>query len=286
MLAYKSLEHVDFEVVHSAFIDAFSNYEVPFELTVQELSYMLERRGYATRFSYGAFYNNQLVGFVLNAVVDVKGLLTAYDTGTGIVQEFQGKGVAKKLLNFTIEKLKNQGVQQYQLEVIKTNQKAFQLYKSLRFQISNDYDFYVFSKSKLLNKGSKSIPNVSFEETNLPKWEEAENFLSIDPSWQNSIASIERKRSHFITLSVLFKEEFIGYGIIERHTGDIPQMVIHPNYRRKGIGSKLMGELVRLSTSEKIKMINIKSNYRPFKQFFNAFQIPSGKGQYEMTLKF
>ncbi len=286
MIQHKSLKNTDLKEVHIAFTDAFSNYEVPFNLTYQELVYLLERRGYNQELSYGSFYKDKLVGFVLNGIEDWKGVPTAYDTGTGIITEFQGKGIAKDLFTFCIKNLKNKGMHQYLLEVIKTNTKAIQLYKDLGFQISKDYDFYVFDQSKLDYLTSKSSFNISFEETATIENREIERFSSIDPSWQNSMSSIYRKRKNFTVLKASIDNKNIGYGIVEKHTGDIPLLAISPDFRNRGVGTSLLKHLSNFSKSEQIKMINIQSDYKPFKELFRSLQISPGKGQYEMILKF
>ncbi len=286
MLAYTNLKNTDFKEIHAAFLDAFSNYEEPFELTEQELRYMLERRGYDQELSYGAFYEKKLVGFVLNATGNWYGRSTAYDTGTGIVKEFQGQGIARKLFDLTIKELKEKKIKQYLLEVIKTNSKAIQLYQSMGFQIHKIYDYYVFPKSKLTDNPSKKIKDIIFEEIDVFDREYVEKCCSIYPSWQNSNDAVDRKFDHFTILKATKQEELIGYGVIERHTGDIPQLAIHPKYRKQGIGRVLIQELAHFTMSNQMKMINIQSDYIPYKDFFSNLEISPGKGQYEMILKF
>lgn len=79
--------------------------------------------------------------------------------------------------------------------------------------------------------------------------------------------------------------ELVGFGIIENHTGDIPQLSVHPNYRRQGIATALLQALVKFSEKEKVKIINIPDQYLPFKGLFQSLKIESGKGQFEMVRK-
>ncbi len=285
MLKFKSLENTEFTKIHAVFVNAFSNYQEPFDLTEKELKYMLERRGCDLQLSYGAFYDNSLIGFVLNAIGNWNGFHTAYDTGTGIIKEFQGKGIAKDLFGFTIKELKKHNIKQYLLEVIKTNTKAIQLYEKIGFQINEVYDYYIFQKSELTIKNPKNSLNISFEVLKNNVFEECGLFCDTLPSWQNTKLSIQRKQDSFAVLQASIDDMVIGYGIIEKHTGDIPQLAIHPDYRRKGAGTKLLYELIGCSESEQIKIINIQSDYEPFKEWFKSLQILPGKGQYEMILE-
>lgn len=286
MITFKNLVNVPISKIHTCFLDAFSNYEVPFNITLAELKYMLERRGCNFQLSYGAFNQGQLVGFVLNGIGSWNGLHTAYDTGTGVISKFQGKGIAKKLFAYAFEDLQSNGIEQYLLEVIKTNTKAVRLYKELGLNISREFDYYVFSKSKLNNFTSKNEFDITFEEISNFSMDSSESFYTIQPSWQNNKESIERKRENFTFVKALINKTFVGFGIIEKHTGDIPQIAIHKEYRKQGVGEKLMRALAGFSTSEQLKVINIEKGYTPFEKLFNKLQLEPGKGQYEMILKF
>ncbi|SHJ55577.1 GNAT family N-acetyltransferase [Aquimarina spongiae] len=286
MITFKTLDGIDIKDIHSCFLEAFANYEVPFNITLDEFSYMLARRGCDFSMSYGAFSGNVLVGFVLNGIGIWNGIPTAYDTGTGIIPNFQGKGIAKDLFRFVIEDLVDKGQKQYLLEVIKTNTKAVQLYKELGFEVTRTYDYYVFENKDLDKVQSKQQVSVVFKSIEKPDWGEITSFFSIPQSWQNNRESVERKLSHFKILQMLINETVVGYGAIEMHTGDIPLLVIHPDHRRKGLGTSLLKELAAFSTSGMIKMINIESSYEPFTRFFKYLQVPPGKGQYEMILTF
>lgn len=162
-MQYKNLEKIPFLQIHQAFTDAFSNYEIPFNLSPEELNYMLLRRGYQPKYSYGAFVDQQLTGFVLNGIGPWTHGQTAYDTGTGIIQAYQGKGIGSQLLDFTIEQLKKEGIDHYLLEVIKTNKNALNLYKKKGFLISNTFDYYVWDRSQLAEMAPKPLSNIKFE---------------------------------------------------------------------------------------------------------------------------
>ncbi|WP_108866278.1 GNAT family N-acetyltransferase [Aquimarina aquimarini] len=285
MLEFKNLQHTSFSEIHSVFIDAFSDYQVPMQPTESELRYMFERRGGDLKLSYGAFDNNQLVGFILNGVGNWNGVYTSYDTGTGISKCFQKKGIAKDLFSYAIADLIRNGIKQYLLEVIKTNQNAISLYNKKSFMINRVFDYYIFSKSLLTNRKESSIKDVIIDKVTSLDWNKAQSFWDILPSWQNSIDAIQRKLDRFTILQVLIKDECVGYGIIERHTGDIAQLAIHHQYRRQGIAMMLLQELLYLSQSETVKIINIEKNYQPFRSFCDSLQLPKGDGQYEMMLQ-
>ena len=98
MIEIKQLTDVSIEEIYTAFSNAFSDYVEPFDLTINQLKHMIERRGYNFHLSFGAFNGNDLVGLTLNGIGDWNGRLTAYDTGTGVIKEFRKKETQQKCL--------------------------------------------------------------------------------------------------------------------------------------------------------------------------------------------
>ena len=68
MFNYKTLDNTSIEIIHKAFIDAFSDYQVKIEMPIWKFEQMLRRRGYVPEMSIGAFVNETLIGFVLQWV--------------------------------------------------------------------------------------------------------------------------------------------------------------------------------------------------------------------------
>lgn len=60
----------------------------------------------------------------------------------GILPEFQGKGLANKLMVESMKFARALG-QQFKLEVHNANKKAIQLYKKFGFEYLGDYDVYI-----------------------------------------------------------------------------------------------------------------------------------------------
>ena len=164
MYEYRSLSFVSYEEIHEAFEKAFSDYIVPFSMSLNELVYMIERRGFNADISFGAFYKDELVGFTLNGIGNREGKLTAYDTGTGVVKEHRKKGIAKQIFLESLPVLKNNNVEQYLLEVIDSNKPAIDLYKKMGFQETRKFDYQVINKNSLnLNQSNSSVKIMEVE---------------------------------------------------------------------------------------------------------------------------
>ena len=88
-MEYRSLTGTSIKSIHEAFLQAFSDYKVPMNLSLETFEKKLKRNGFKPEFSAGAFENGRLVGFVLNGVREWDGEKTIYDTGTGVVPELE-----------------------------------------------------------------------------------------------------------------------------------------------------------------------------------------------------
>lgn len=104
----KSLANTGFDTIFGAFAQAFADYEV--QLDREQLQKMITRHGFVPGFSFAAVEGDQIVAFTLNGVGNFKGTLTAYDTGTGTLSEYRGKGLATKIFEYSIPYLKEAGI--------------------------------------------------------------------------------------------------------------------------------------------------------------------------------
>jgi ribosomal protein S18 acetylase RimI-like enzyme len=285
MISIKQLNAISVETVYEVFVKAFSDYVEPIYLSYHQFKYMIERRGCNLNLSFGAFDDDKLIGFTLNGIGEWNGHLTAYDTGTGIIKEFRQKGIASKMFNESLPVLRDNHITQYLLEVIHTNKPAFDLYRKSGFEVTREFDYYILSKDKIEIQESKLNKEFHIKEIDNPNWAQFKTFWDFEPSWQNSIDSINRKNDCFKILGILDKNHIAGYGIIEKHSGDIPHLAIAKEYRMKGLATTLFKNLVDWSDGNEIKIINPDANYNPFKKFANSINLPPGIGQYEMLLE-
>ena len=140
MFIYDTVENTSIEELHSTFLEAFSDYQVKMELPLLKLQQMLKRTGYVAKASIGAFEENVLVGFLLNAVRQWNGKLTAYDTGTAVIPDYRNHGITSNMFLYAKELLKKMQVKQYLLEVIQSNTSAVNLYKKQGFEILREFE--------------------------------------------------------------------------------------------------------------------------------------------------
>lgn len=284
MYLFKTLENTDKKIIYKSFMEAFSDYSVNLFLPYEDFEKMLVGKGFNPDISIGLFYEENLIGFILNGKREWLGKNTAYDMGTTLLPAYRNCDFSKKMVVKMIGILKEKGIEQYLLEVIQNNTRAFELYKSQGFQISRD--FSVFQLKDNLDISCKSsqytVETISNIDDNL--WEEFKNFWEILPSWQNSIDSVKAINEVFAYVVAKDKGKIIGYGIIEKKSGKIPQLAVKQNYRSQNVGRNILCELIKNTDSKLIKFINIDRKYKNMVRFLENLGFTISSLQYEMIL--
>ena len=109
----KSLSHTSPDELFEAFEQAFADYEV--QLNKAEHLTMFKRRGFNPKASFGAFDGDKLVSFTCNGIGNFYGVRAAYDTGTGTLKDYQGRGLATQVFEYSIPYLRELGIEEYLL---------------------------------------------------------------------------------------------------------------------------------------------------------------------------
>lgn len=282
MYNYKTLEDVSIKNLYETFTDSFSDYEVKIDLPLSRFENMLIRRGYNPAVSIGAFKEYELVGFIFNGLRSWKNKKTVYDTGTGVVYKYRKQGITTTMFENIKKVLQQNNVEQYLLEVIKTNVAAFELYKKQGFQISRELECFQINKSDYKQVKDYDIEHID----NLTEqdWNNLKCLWEIEPSWQNSIDSVKAVKEGFVYSLLRQNGIIVGYGIIDKKTGDIPQIAVHKDYRGKGIGRSIITDLIENTESEKISIINIDGRYKSMMDMLVSLGFKQFVNQYEMVL--
>lgn len=279
----RNLEHTDFDILFQGFEKAFADYEIHFEK--EEVRSMLKRRGYNPKLSFAAFVNDEIVAFTLNGTGIFNGIPTAYDTGTGTVEEYRGKGIAREIFMYSIPYLKKAGIRQYLLEVLQNNTKAISVYRKLGFETTRELDCFRQTKENISDMvETGQIPQIKIVPMEIENISHASAFCDFYPSWQNSMASLERADSDLICLGAFISDELVGYCVFDPVTGDLSQIAVKREYRRKKIASCLLREMTIRTTSNIIKVLNVSSDDHSLPAFLYKKNVEMTVKQFEMIL--
>lgn len=279
----KSLNNIGFDLLYLAFKEAFKDYEM--QLTKNELHSMLHRRGFVPELSFGAFDNDKLVSFTFNGIGLFNNVKTAYDTGTGTIEKYRGKGFATSVFEYSLPYLKTANIENYLLEVLQHNTKATSIYKNLGFEIKREFNYFVQKNDKVKLRDKQLKLNYIINSIDLPEYQIMSDFSDFVPSWQNSRDAITRKLEDFKILGAFNENELVGYCILEPKAGDITQVAVNKQHRRNGIGSQLLKEILKYNQNNLTKIINTPIDCSSISRFLEYQGIFTTGKQYEMIIK-
>lgn len=276
----KSLAHISFETIFKAFNQAFANYEV--QLDFEQLKAMWKRRGFQPEFSFAAFEEREIVAFTLNGIGLYNGTRTAYDTGTGTLEEYRGQGLATKIFEYSIPFLKKRGIQQYLLEVLQHNAKAVSVYRALGFETVREFNYFMQENGEIRNIRCADS-RYGIRKIHIEHYRSISDFWDFTPSWQNSMESIKRAAADLVSLGVFDGKKLIGYSVFEPASGDITQIAIDKSNRRKGIASLLLEGMLHLNGNAMIKVVNTDIHCGSITGFLQSRNVEIKGRQFEMV---
>ena len=149
-----------------------------------------------------------------------------------------------------IDLLSARGAKSYVLEVIETNARAAALYRDVGFEERRRFQCWTFEASALREGGPaarhpppRELANANLD--TLAAWSD------IEPSWQNTLASIRRAPEPYVVLG-----DDRGAAIVFPRSGDLALLAVRGDARRQGIGSQLLtGCAARAAKA--LKILNI-----------------------------
>ena len=249
MTDIRSLEGVSFETMTTAFNDAFSDYDIPAHYTTEYLTNLVTRRGYRPDLAVGAFDGERLVGFVFNCLDGDE----AYNSGTGVVISHRRRGIARQLMQRSIEILP---AKRYILEVIETNERAAALYRQLGFVETRRLQCWTYvGHGCAVSRHDAVVPYA------------IESCFDMQPSWQNSLASLRRAREPY----EIFGDDR-GYIVVFPSNGDVPLLAVRRDQRRKGIGRSLLAAAAS-HVGKPLRIMNIEDQFETFLEHCGATRL-------------
>ena len=270
------LTAADSHSLYECFLEAFSDYEVSLQMSEEQFDQRLKRDGVELELSAGTFDGERMIGFYMNGRGMWQGKPTAYDAGTGVVPSHRRRGVAEELFVFLVPRLKERGITQYLLEVLISNERAVSLYRKLGFVEVRR--LAVLRGSEPLNS-LDDVEGVRLRRLEEPDWDVFCAYWDGEPSWQNSRDAVERARDQCEIVGAFVGEKCVGYGIVFKPSGILMQLAVAPEFRRRGIGRRILAEL---SGDEILKTNNVDEELKGTLAFYQACGFEIGLRQFEM----
>lgn len=285
MYTYQPLENTSTKTLYQAFLAAFQGYPVTINTSLEAFENMLQRRGYLPRLSLGAFCRGgcQLAGFVLNGFRSLYGQPTAYDILTATVPAHRRQGITSTILERLRVLLREHGAEQYVTEVLKSNTGAFQAYQKQGFAVRRELCCYRLEQDNY-RPAAPACKTESLPDLDRKTWDQLETFWDFSPTWQNSIDSVQAASGRMVNVLARTGRDIVGYGVADRQTGDLPQLAVRSDCRRKGIAGNIVAALFREVEGNALAMLNVDDAHEGTKAFLSHSGFAHTVGQYELAL--
>lgn len=283
-MEYKTLENTDLHLIHQAFLEAFSDYDVPMALSFEDFESKMKCNGLALDASLGAFEEGKLVAFVLNGVRMWKGRRTIYDSGTAVIPAYRHTGITSQMFEYLSSVCAHKQIEVYLLEVIQDNDSAVRLYTKQSFKVSREFICYKRTDKNFdteipfpENSHLERVDHLNEARGNLIR-----TFWNDCPSWQNSIDAVMASEDAYMYTLAKKGDHIVGYGVIDKKSGSIPQLAVDPKYRRHKIGTAILQDLAGQTEGCGLRAVNINADDPATNAFMKAIGFTCFVRQYEM----
>lgn len=275
------LDETYFLTLYKAFIAAFSDYVMPFELTEQQFRNHIVLNAVDLTSSVGMIEDEKLIGFTLNGFGMWHDVNTVYDAGTGVLPGFRRRGLSKAMFDIMTPIFKDRGIEQWLLEVITTNEKAIGLYKKLGFYTSRTLSL-LHCESELSFHADAPV-DIELRDIHEPDWDLLKTFWDGEPSWQNSVDAWTRSRMNKRFIGAFHGEDCLGYIVFSTNFARLAQIAVDRNYRGLGIGSLLLKQMINENLEDGTpQVINIDCSMEEAMTFFKNRGFTTKLSQFEM----
>lgn len=220
MYTYQCLVNQSYAEIADCLNLAFSDYALPVQLSAEQVEAFFASSGADLRLSYGAFYDNRLIGFMVNACSIYNGERAVFDVATGVVPEHRGKKVFTNLFSFAEGELRKQGVEKYYLEVLQQNQKAINAYQKQGFAVCRAFSVLKASH-RTPDSDACSMTQVDLDAFD---FEKVRQCVCVPPSFENSTAILKRNPHSY---AVAYREQENGIGafcVFHKQRGQLMQL--------------------------------------------------------------
>ncbi len=264
----KNLKATDLAEIVDCTLEAFKNYfvQMPASLTYWKSRHQGARVDY--ELSFGAFEDGKLIGFIINGIDEVDGKLTAFNTGTGVIEKYRGLKIVDQLYDFAMPYFKEKNVQQCQLEVIQENKRAIRVYERIGFEIKRNLKCF---KGEL----KASNTNIDIHQTSFDKLGKVDHYYS----WDHKNIAIQILSDKYECYGVWNEEgKSVGHFVINTEHDYLAQLETeHDDYE------SLLNGVCKISKA--LRIINVDERLEERIKMFEKFGLENNINQFEMEME-
>ncbi len=281
---FSFLKEHDIPDLYDAFMGAFADYVVPIKLSRKEFDVKIKREGVQLSFCVGAYQGNRLVGFIMTGLGEWLGKPTAYNAGTGVLPEHRGQRLTERMYEALLPKLRESGIEQCLLEVIRQNEAALKVYQRIGFRTTRSLECFRAPKQDLTCPDGE-VDAVTVAGAPKPQWQTYAQFFDVQPSWQNTSQAFRLNPNEKLVLEACDADkQLIGYVAFFPKTGSVAQLAVQAGYRSQGIATALLREVVKRTEAPALLVVNVDATCTRLLEFLRRRNFSYLLGQYEMLL--
>jgi GNAT superfamily N-acetyltransferase len=281
--AITTLENVTFGEIHQCFAAAFADYAVQAAVMDQSaLARRCRKNGWRPQLSAGAWERGALVAVSLTGLDDVGGERRAYDICTGVIPDHRGKGVAGRMMDAMRPWLDNSGAAALQLEVLQGNAAGVRAYEKAGFATTRALVSYAATAKEVVACDSSAV----IRPVSLDELLRFSPLLEFEPSYEQRDAAIRELADDLVMLGAFLGGQCVAAVAYDTKTEWLMRLVTHPENRRQGCASALLGALAgQCSPGALLKAVNVDENASAMRALMPACGLSESVRQWEMRLE-
>lgn len=266
----------DLDAVLDTFHRAFADYVVELNLSRSDLLHMMTRRGADLRVSVGAFEGETMVAVMVVATDDFESIPSAYDVFTGVVPAARGHGLARRLFETAIPAVQARGATRFVLEVIEKNAPAVHSYRQVGFVERRRLRVFAFDQI------TAAPPAIEVREAELDAAFASIPVRAVQPSWQNSDASIRRVQDEVVALQAREDDRTVGVAFCLPRNRDVAQLHVEPG-RRDVVQALMAASRARIIGPGLLRIVNVDASVEWLCDALAAIATEEYPSQFEMV---
>ncbi len=280
---YRSLEHSDLDQMLMAFNEAFSDYQVNFQLDQQTFNKrFLQKLNINFRHSWGAFIDERLVGFIFHTVNTYHNKRILYNGGTGVIPEYRGKGIPGNLFKNVFLEAQHDEITGSVLEVVTDNSRALNTYHKVGFTETRRLKCF-----KLLNTEElmQTIHGYQVKTNTNPDFRNYLPMVTYEPTFLDTFSQLQYNLPNEKFIEFWDNDSLVGFIAFQPHLGRISQIAVRQDYRQQGIGTQLISEAYQ-NSDRSLSIMNIDENEFEMISFLVNIGFENQLDQFEMVKEF
>lgn len=253
----QSTKDMPFEQLHEALLDAYSDYVIPMNISLEQFEHMTRERCYKPELSLAAMDKGEITAFWLNGENERIEAETLYTISVGTRPAWRRQGLATRLFDTVKGQTDTSIFKQVVLEVITRNEGAHAGYTKMGFKERRKVEVARGSLAGFAAPaGGLDVQEVSLGDARAI----AADLGDWTPTWQNSLGSLEQEPDDALCLAARGGGDNIGLGCFLRSTGQIKQLAVTEGASRCDVASQLLARAAEGRTDANSAYVNIDAS--------------------------